>query len=333
MDFQYKVAVLGPIPRDTIITYRGEVVEKYGAINHTVIGLSRLLGDNSKIFPVAHMRKKDLPAVQKILAQYSNVDFSHITDNDDQGDVICLRFIDQNQRLEKQSGIMSPITIKDVEELVDCDAYVVVPVTEFEIALETLRFLKQHNRDAPVIFDAHGPTNMMTTLGDRLLKFWVDRDRWLPYIDVLKMNLDEAKCCWFHNKYKLKDLERDYAFTREDLPPFAWHCLRMGVRLVCVTLDAEGCLIFYLNDQGEMEEKLVPAVRVDNVIDTTGCGDSFAAGLAFGVLTSNDYVKAAQYANVLGALRTQGKTFDVFKDFSETEKIRVAAYGESENAE
>jgi len=63
------------------------------------------------------------------------------------------------------------------------------------------------------------------------------------------------------------------------------------------------------------------------VIDTTGCGDSFAGGLAFGLLKDkNDYVLAAQYGNVLGAQRTQGKTFDVFKPLEETNQMIRETY-------
>jgi len=66
----------------------------------------------------------------------------------------------------------------------------------------------------------------------------------------------------------------------------------------------------------------VPAIKVNQVVDTTGCGDSFAGGLGYGLLQKpNDYVAAAQYGNALGALRTQGKTFDVFKSLAETDAI------------
>ncbi|HNC31966.1 MAG TPA: PfkB family carbohydrate kinase, partial [Cyclobacteriaceae bacterium] len=94
-----------------------------------------------------------------------------------------------------------------------------------------------------------------------------------------------------------------------------------GVKCVYITVDSRGCLV-YFKKKGKLVEELVPAVKVKQVVDTTGCGDSFAGGLGFGLLQKpKDYIGAAQYGNALGALRTQGKTFDVFRSLSETQAI------------
>ena len=55
---------------------------------------------------------------------------------------------------------------------------------------------------------------------------------------------------------------------------------------------------------------------------------TFAGGLAYGFAVHNDPVKAAQFANALGALRTQGKTFDVFKSKEDTEAL-ISEYYDS----
>lgn len=328
MSLQYKIAVLGPTVRDHIITYKDEVIEKYGGVNNPCIALSKLLGEESTIYPVTHVRKKDLEPIKEVLAPFSNIDVKHISTKNDRGDVIRLQFLDQNRRIEKMAGFMNPITPDDVKTLLDCDAFIMVPVTEFEIALDTLKFIKGYS-DSMILFDAHGPTTLMTALGDRLLKFWVDRDLWLPYIDILKMNMEEAKCLWFRKKYKLIELEQDYEFGVADLPPMAQHCLNNGVKLVCITLDENGCVI-YFNKNGRMQEEFVPGIHMETIVDTTGCGDSFAAGLAFGMLETGDCVKAAQYANALGAQRTQGADFSVFKSLAETKKMLQKVYTDEE---
>jgi adenosine kinase len=85
----------------------------------------------------------------------------------------------------------------------------------------------------------------------------------------------------------------------------------------------------YYKEKGKLIEVMVPAVKVDHVVDTTGCGDSFAGGVGFGLLQRpTDYIGAARYGNALGALRTQGKTFSVFKSLEETDKIIQDTYSD-----
>lgn len=322
----YKVAVLGPIPRDHITTHKGEIIEKYGCATHTAVVLSKLLGSDDQVIPVSHVRKRDEQAIKDLLKVYPNIVLDHITSHADQGDVISLRFVDQNNRLEKQTGFMNPIVPEDMKDLLDCDVFVCVPITDYEVPLETLKYIKE-NSDGVIIFDAHGPTNTVTILGDRLIKFWVDRDQWLPYIDVLKMNLEESKCCWFKKEYQPEELKPFDDESADHLPAFAEHTLHHGIKSLIITLDSRGGVVYTLKD-GKVHEEYVSSVKVDTVVDTTGCGDSFAGGLGFGLLgNQDDYIRAAKFANAMGAQRTQGRTFEVFKSRDETEKMIIDNYG------
>jgi len=316
----YHIAVLGPIPRDHITTHTGEIIEKYGGVNNPVIAISRLLEDQGTVYPVTHVRKSDHEPINAILNGYSNVNLDFIRSDADMGDIISLTFVDQNKRIEKQTGIMNPIIPSDLAGILHCDVFVCVPITDYEVPLETVKYLKENSKGV-VIFDAHGPTNTLTIHGDRKIRFWADRDLWLPYIDVLKMNLEESHACWFKKEFALEELI-DFDFESTDhLPDFAAHVLARGVKALIVTLDSSGGALFTM-EQGRVHQQRVNSVRVDQVVDTTGCGDSFAGGLGFGLLgNSTDYIRAMQYANALGAQRTQGRTFDVFKSKAETDEI------------
>src|SRR6476619_4828395 len=128
-----KVAVLGPMPRDRIVTDDGERFEKYGCALYTAVALSALLDAGDTIVPVSHVRRKDEGPVKQILGSFPNIDTSAITSSADQGDVVELRYLDQNRRVERQASFMNPILPADIDRVLDADLFVCVPITDYEV--------------------------------------------------------------------------------------------------------------------------------------------------------------------------------------------------------
>lgn len=318
------VAVLGPIPRDRIITHRGDVFEKYGCALYTVAALSALLDPGDRICPIVHVRREDEEPIKQLLGAMPNVDLTGVRSSTDRGDIVELTYTDQNARIERQTGFMSPITPADVEFALDADAFVCVPITDYEVGLATLSYIKGHSKGF-VLLDGHGPTSALTLGGERQHRLWAERDAWLPTVDILKMNLEEAGCSWFPRE-KVKTGMGD-PMTESEMPRFAEHCLRSGVRMVCITLDEQGCAAYFLDGDGALQEHVVPRVPVEHVVDTTGCGDSFAAGMAFGYLQDGDVVRACQYGNAMGAQRCSGSGLSIYLPRPETDAQLAEAYG------
>jgi adenosine kinase len=319
-----KAAVLGPIPRDQIVTHAGERFVKYGCVLYTAVALSALLDAGDTIIPISHVRRQDEEPIKEILRSFPNIDASGITSPADQGDVVELRYLEHNRRVERQMCFMNPILPADVDQVLDADVFVCVPITDYEVGQPTLRHIKEHSR-APLVLDAHGPTMTLTRSGERYPRVWADRDVWLPYVDILKMNLEEASSTWLGESLEMTaDPPR---LSTEELRDLACHCLDHGVGAVCVTLDERGCVAFYRDASGGVAQEFVDPVKIEHVVDTTGAGDSFAAGLAYGYLAYRDYVVACQYGNAMGAQRCTGAELNVYLSREETERQILATYG------
>lgn len=321
-----KVAVLGPIPRDEVFTHAGERLEKHGCVVYTAAALSALLDAGDTIVPVSHVSRQDEGLVKQILGDFPNIDTSFIRSPADRGDVVELRYIDQNRRVERQTSLMNPILPADADQVLDADIIVCVPITDYQVGQPTLRHIKEHS-EATVVLDAHGPTTTLTRSGERHPRVWADLDVWLPYVDIVKMNLDEAISTWLGVSAQVS--AHPPKLNDKELTGMARHCLDHGVGGVCVTLDERGCVVFYRDGSGGVTAEFVDPVPIERVVDTTGAGDSFAAGLAYGYLAYRDYVVACQYGNAMGAQRCTalGTDLNVYLSREETERQILATYG------
>jgi sugar/nucleoside kinase (ribokinase family) len=106
----------------------------------------------------------------------------------------------------------------------------------------------------------------------------------LPYLDLFTCNQGEARIL-----SGCQEPDSAAAFFHQQ-----------GARRVIIKLGAEGC---WLSD-GTMSER-IPAPGVAKVLDTTGAGDAFAAGLLAALREGQDLVSACQAGNQKGAQATQ----------------------------
>lgn len=318
-----KIAVLGPIPRDHITTHRGDVLDKYGCALYTAIALSALVGEKGEVVPIVNVADEDLGPITEILSAYANISTEGIRPVGDRGAVVELRFVDQNNRLERQSGFMAPITPEDVKFALNADAFVCVPITDYEVSQNTLEYIRKSS-EGVILLDGHGPTTSISYGGERVRRLWLDRDEWLPNIDILKMNLEEAGCSWLPAPGE--DRQPGDPIPVDQLSAFAERVLTKGLKALCVTLDSEGCVAFTHDARGHLVETRVPRIPIEHVVDTTGCGDSFAAGMAFGYLLGGDIETACRFGNAMGAQRAAATRLDGYGDFDTTARQIREAY-------
>jgi adenosine kinase len=70
------------------------------------------------------------------------------------------------------------------------------------------------------------------------------------------------------------------------------------VDALLITKGSEGSVV--LRD-GQSSE--IPVARVDTLVDPTGCGDAYRAGLLYGLMAGADWETTGRLASLLGAIK------------------------------
>jgi adenosine kinase len=74
--------------------------------------------------------------------------------------------------------------------------------------------------------------------------------------------------------------------------------LAQELKALIVTLGGEGSEIHVAG-----ERVVIPAVKADDLVDPTGCGDAYRAGLLYGIAEGWDWRKTGRLAAVMGAIK------------------------------
>ena len=138
-------------------------------------------------------------------------------------------------------------------------------VADTNITEDAIRYLME-NSTAPLLIDG-----VSSTKAHRVINAL--RKCKLPYLHTLKLNLKEALAV---------TETTTYAEAAQQL-------LNMGVAHVYITLGSEGVYC-----RNAAEEWLFPALPGE-VVNTTGAGDAFLAGVVFALVKGLQFPQTAQY--------------------------------------
>lgn len=84
------------------------------------------------------------------------------------------------------------------------------------------------------------------------------------------------------------------------------------VKALIVTRGGEGSQIF---SDGKLTE--IPCVKATGLVDPTGCGDAYRAGLLYGIQNGMDWLQTGRLASVIGAMKIAsrgGQNHQIYRD-------------------
>jgi adenosine kinase len=175
--------------------------------------------------------------------------------------------LDDNQITAFHPGAMNQSHRNHVHDVDDVELGIVAPDGRDGMLQHAREF---HGAGIPFIFDPGQGLPMFSS--DELLEFV----RMAQYVTV--------------NDYEGRLLEERTGRRIEDLAKL--------VTAFVVTLGARGSRIYTNGRQIE-----IPCVEPEAIVDPTGCGDAFRAGLLYGIANGLEWELAGRIASLLGAIK------------------------------
>lgn len=93
----------------------------------------------------------------------------------------------------------------------------------------------------------------------------------------------------------VNDYEAELLMERTDL---TLDMIAQRVSALIVTRGEHGSEIYSAGQRID-----IPCVKVDKVVDPTGCGDAFRAGIMYGITTGMDWATTGRLSNLMGAIK------------------------------
>ena len=158
----------------------------------------------------------------------------------------------QNDRTQRVLERADPFTVDEMRE-VNAGVYHLGSLLSDDFSTEVVKYLSTKGR---ISIDAQG--YLREVRGEKVYPIdWAEKREILAHTDIIKVNEHE--------------MEVITGFTD---PRAAAKCLaEWGVKEVCVTLGSEGSIILA---EGKFYD--IPAYEPKEIVDATGCGDTYSAG-------------------------------------------------------
>jgi len=180
----------------------------------------------------------------------------------------------KGNRVQIVEALAEPITPTDFSNL-HRDANIIhfSPLTASEIDIDCIR-LAQSNAKVTSI-DVQGYVRSIDSSGIVSPRNWIERDEILGLVDVVKFN----------------ELELKTTLNAESELSAASQILSLGPRIVLVTHDTKGSIIYTRDSQ-----ITIPLVSANARVDSTGCGDVYTIAFLLEYLRSSNLKRAGLFA-------------------------------------
>ena len=247
-----------------------EMRREFGGCAANIAYNLTLLGDRG--VPMATAGHDFGPYRDRLLAQGIDVDHIQVVDGTFTAQAFITTDLDDNQITAFHPGAMQHAHLNRVSDAGPGIALGIVAPDGRQAMIDHAAQFAAAN--IPFMFD---PGQGMPMFGGEELKAFIAQARWVAV-----------------NDYEWGLLQQKTGLTVSDVTA--------QVEALVVTRGAEGSVIY---TQGRTLQ--VPCARPNAVVDPTGCGDAYRAGLIHGLLRGLDWEATGRIASLMGAIKVESR--------------------------
>lgn len=185
----------------------------------------------------------------------------------------------QNDRTQRVLERAEPFTVDEMRE-VNAGVYHLGSLLSDDFSTEVVKYLSTKGR---ISIDAQG--YLREVRGGKVYPIdWAEKLEILAHTDIIKVNEHEME-----------------VITGLTDPRAAAKCLaEWGVKEVCVTLGSEGSIILA---EGKFYD--IPAYEPKEIVDATGCGDTYSAGYLWCRAQGMGFEESGKFAAAMCTLKLE----------------------------
>jgi sugar/nucleoside kinase (ribokinase family) len=269
------ICCIGHITHDKIITPQGEY-DMPGGTSYYFANAINSLPDDISFSLITKVGADAMPVVKDLRSK--GVDVKAF----DSRQTVFFENKYGNNPDQRSQRVLAKADAFTVEELEDVDARIfhLGSLLADDFSIDVVRSLAARGK---VSIDAQG--YLREVRGERVYPIaWQNKAQFLSCVDILQMDENEI-----------------FATAGTNSAIEAARCLAaQGVKEVVITLGSKGSLIYA---EGTLHE--IPAYKPRQVVDTTGCGDTYSAGYLYARSNGESYAEAGKFAAAMCTLKLE----------------------------
>ncbi len=270
------IICIGHITKDKIVTPQMEVYMPGGTTFYFSYGINQLDGKDITYGLIASLAEEDMQAVNdmrtagievEVIPSQKTVYFENIYE------------ADSNKRHQRVRAKADPFTIESVKD-VKARYIVLGSLLADDFSIDVIKYLSERGT---LVVDAQG--YLREVRDEKVYAIdWANKMEALKYVDILKVN-----------EYEIEVLT-----GKKDMHEGCLQLAEWGVKEVLLTLGSFGSVIYA---EGQFYD--IPAYEPLNVVDATGCGDTYVMGYVYKRAQGANVREAGHFAAAVSTLKLE----------------------------